>query len=496
MLQAPTRLSAEQYCDAILSLSHSVLGINVLTSDSATCNNMASRLASMRVLGHGSYSVVLTNEHNVYKISFFHQEDYIIKEALLGLYFHQAAAAKDPAVRWFAVPSYPAGIWLPSADDSRLWSRSTGAQRGRMVSTIVKDAAKYYRVGAALVPHIDITDVLPLDAALTVRCMVIGAQGQEVPDAVLDNTYARDVLKHSQRTGVFCGYLIQQQEFAGAASLKSMLPEWLAQPARKLGAFLYIVFRILDRLNAVAAGFVHMDLGTPNVAVADLASLSYKAAEHYNSFRVAGQRAAEMSGGAVPRIIDMQMAYVDVSTACTDLDLGAQVTARVARTLQPTHRPFYGSEDVRRLGLWLVFEIVQQVGVRRQSACLATILLAMHMITFRQPWFDAAANAGGRYAEFAAELRKVYLFVRNMLAQRLELPGAPTAAQWNMCTEAPTCLQRITVLLQWLNDFMCTLAVAAGVRVSFYVLMQCEREFKPVALAESVQLLRCISVVK
>lgn len=312
-------------------------------------------------IGHGTYSFTIADDRHVYKLSL--RDAYsphslrhdTAREALVGLFL---ARHPNRALREYAVGTEALVFWRPTRPEADAWLDA--ARRPSNVSDVqltqVLRSPRYDRARPRL-PELDVTDVLEERTARAIRRTLGGAESplSGYVKWLTDTAHGSNIPR-------FVGYSVQRQPRVIGHTLQTLLrrdgaDSWLTdEHAADLSAFLAMLMHMLALMRA-ETGFVHMDLSTANVMAARLADPSeLPFAYQQLSFVGPGRehRFAPPRSGYVPRLIDLARASFrrDSMSAVLGELVGRELpTDRIA---EPTFPAVSGSEDVRRLGMYIL----------------------------------------------------------------------------------------------------------------------------------------------
>lgn len=367
-------------------------------------------LASASYVNGGSEGVVLYSGGNVLKITVMRTHfggtfKHVAREVTIGIILSELKRAGLPVGEFF-VATHAFGVW-----------RAEQTQRVQVSP----------QVSIPPVPHgpiIDFTDLLSHDTARIVRGFFVGRNFKNdecIQAAIAYRMYMEQTYTEESE---FVQVAIQEQQYAGGATLDTLLRKGDLLDVRKERVLLSYISLIMQMLNNLQQelGFMHMDLSTRNIMIKSMPRVAPLPQAYTKFFLMCDgkQRPFDLFhdlNNSVPVIIDLSVSVLDSKLISTMLP-GVSFEHRNLLNASPFRS---GAEDVRRLGLYLMHSII----ARSARISRKVIEVALRMISFPRRW-RSLANAklvlqknwtfkALTFREFLGHLLRIHVYGQVML---------------------------------------------------------------------------------
>jgi hypothetical protein len=329
---------------------------------------VASPLAAMRYLGAGADGIVLGDDktQRVLKVTELLRGtpalfNHVAREALVGAYV--SVLRLDARRSWaqFVVGTSAFAVWEPTQREAEIL-RERPALRTTHVTGIPRVSA--------FAPFVEFTDLLAPSVSMRVRQARLCIAGCAFPSSADAREVAQRYGEYMRArfhdgSAQFAQFAIQEQALVRGDDLHALIcNEHLLDAAagRKLRAILHVLLQMLARLGAEPQRFVHMDLQPRNIMMTQkpISELgAYAQLKRPDGVAMAEFLQSDLHG-ALPVLIDLTTARVNV---VLDDRAKAEELSDALRQLQRCESAVHvaGSEDVRRLGLYLLYTVVKRV---------------------------------------------------------------------------------------------------------------------------------------
>lgn len=409
---------------------------------------LTSPLSNARYLGAGADGIVLedTLDRRVFKFtellrgtpSMF---NHVAREVLVGAYVNHVRL--DPRYAWaqFLVGTSAFGVWEPAEHEAEVLRNRPGLRTTYVVG--IPRASAYE-------PFVELTDLLHPAVALRVRrerLQFAGRLSSSMDSGGSDQALAQAYRAYkTERFGSgslqFAQYAIQEQQLVLGVNLHELISTesllevpgapgtgtFATRGGQRLCAILYVLLQMLARLGDAPQRFVHMDLQLRNIMMRPSAAVhdvrgAYSQLTRPDGVSFAHSAAQHDLHGLVPVFIDLSTARMNVvlDDATKAQEYNAALRALLPRESAPT---VAGSEDVRRLGLYLVYAIVDHVQKLQRSALAASAATASSSSGPTTPTRTATEIPADNQPAFLQSLRLLDARVLHIATRMINMPGS------------------------------------------------------------------------